>query len=139
MSFLNNIGGLLNEFTGAAPEQIESATAQHVDSMDSGELAGHLTSGAQNMNSGMLGNLASSLLGSLSNHGQNAAAVDAAGVSTDAAQSGDPSAVTSLIEHAQQNPGALKDAAIDFIKNNPQAVEQFAPGFLKGILSKFSS
>jgi hypothetical protein len=138
MSFLNNIGGLLAQFSGAAPEQVQAAAADHVDSMDTGELADHLTQGAQNMNSSQLGQLASSLLGALSNHGHDEAAVQDAGVSTADAQAGDGDAVTALIEHAQQNPAALKDAAVDFIKNNPQAVEQFAPDFLKGIISKFA-
>lgn len=138
MSFLNNIGGLLAQFSGAAPGQVQSAAADHVGSMDSGELAGHLQDSAQTMNAGTLGQLASSLLGALSNHGHDESALQDAGVSTTDAQSGDTNAVTALIAHAQQNPAALKDAALDFIKKNPQAVEQFAPDFLKGILAKFA-
>ncbi len=139
MSFLNNIGGLLSQFTGAAPAQVEAAASDHIDGMDAGQLAGHLTDSAQNLNSGQLGQLASSLLGALSSQGHDEAAVQAAGVSTNAAQAGDSAAVMDLISHAQQNPAALKDAAIDFIKNNPQAIQQFAPDFLKGILSKFGA
>ncbi len=139
MSFLNNIGGLLAQFSGAPPGQVQAAAADHVDSMDSGELAGHLAQSAQNMNSGTLGQLASSLLGALANHGHDEARVQDAGVSPADAQAGDTDAVTALIAHAQQNPAALKEAAVDFLKNNPQAVEQFAPDFLKGILSRFAS
>jgi hypothetical protein len=138
MSFLNNLGGLLSQFSGASSGQVQAAAADHVEGMDAGQLAGHLTESAQNMNTGQLGQLATSLLGALSNHGHDEAAVADAGVSTSAAQAGDGNAVTALIEHAQQNPAALKDAALDFIKNNPQAVEQFAPDFLKGIISKFA-
>jgi hypothetical protein len=138
MSFLNNLGGLLSQFSGAAPEQVQSAAADHVSEMDSGQLAGHLTDSAQNMNSGQLGQLAMSLLGALSNHGHDETQIQDAGVSTAAAQGGDQNAVTALISHAQQNPAALKDAAVDFIRNNPQAVQQFAPDFLKGILSKLA-
>ncbi len=139
MSFLNNIGGLIAQFSNAAPGQVESAAAEHVGTMDSGELGGHLADTAQNLNTGQLGQLAQSLLGALGNHGQSEAAVQDAGVATGAAQSGDMNAVTALIAHAEQNPAALKDAAVDFIKNNPQTVEQFAPDFLKGIISKFAS
>jgi hypothetical protein len=139
MSFLNNIGGLIAQFGGASSDQVASAAADHVGAMDSGELADHLTTGAQNMNSGQLGQLATSLLGALSNHGHDEAAVQDAGVSTEAATAGDGDAVAALIEHAQQNPAALKDAAVDFIKNNPGVVEQFAPDFLKGIIAKFAS
>jgi hypothetical protein len=106
--------------------------------MDTSQLASHLTDSAQNLNAGQLGSLATSLLGALSNHGTDPSSVQAAGVPTDAAQSGDADAVSALIAHAQQNPAALKDAAIEFIKNNPQAVQQFAPDFLKGIISKFA-
>jgi hypothetical protein len=138
MSFLNNIGGLLAQFGGAPSEQVTAAAADHVDSLDTAQLAGHLTQSAQNLNAGQLGQLATSLLGALSNHGHDEAAVRDAGVSTGDAQAGDVNAVTALIAHAQQNPGALKDAAIDFIRNNPQAVEQFAPDFLKGIIARFA-
>jgi hypothetical protein len=138
MSFLNNLGGLLSQFSGAAPEQVQSAAADHVSDMDAGQLAGHLTDSAQNMNSGQLGQLAMSLLGALSNHGHDEAQIQDAGVSTAAAQGGDQNAVIALISHAQQNPAALKDAAVDFIRNNPQVVQQFAPDFLKGILSKLA-
>src|SRR5664279_3333275 len=78
MSFLNNLGnisGLLSQFSGAAPEQVQAAAADHVAGMDAGQLAGHLTDSAQNLNSGQLGQLATSLLGALSNHGHNEAAV----------------------------------------------------------------
>ena len=138
MSFLNSLGGLLSQFTSATPERVQSAAADHVDSMDADQLAGHLAEGAQNMNAGQLGALATSILGALNNHGHDEAQVQDAGVSTSDAQAGDSDAVTQLIAHAQQNPAVLKDAAIDFIKNNPQAVEQFAPDFLKGIIAKFA-
>jgi hypothetical protein len=138
MSFLSNLGGLLAQLGGAEPEQVQSAAADHVQDMDAGQLAGHLADSAQSLNTGQLAQLATSLLGALSNHGHDEASVADAGVSTNDAQAGDQNAVTALIEHAQQNPAALKDAAIDFIKNNPQAVQQFAPDFLKGILSKFA-
>jgi hypothetical protein len=138
MSFLSNLGGLLAQFT-ASPDQAQAAAADHVNSMDATELAGHLADSTQTMNSGQLGQLATSLLGALSNHGHAESTLQDAGVSTSDAQAGDASAVTGLIAHAQQNPAALKDAALDFIKSNPQAVEQFAPDFLKGIISKFAS
>jgi hypothetical protein len=139
MSFLNNIGGLLAQFGGAPSEQVQvqAAAADHVQDLDADQLAGHLTDSARNLDSGQLGQLAASLLGALNNHGHDEAALQDAGVSTSDAQAGDGNAVTALIAQAQQNPAALKDAAVDFIKNNPQAVERFAPDFLKGILAKF--
>lgn len=138
MSFFDNLGGLISQFSGAPKEQVESAAADHVGNMESGELAGHLAAGAQNMDSGTLGSLAQSLLGALGNHGHDESQVQDAGVATGDAQAGDQNAVTALISHAQQNPAALKDAAIDFIKNNPQAVQQFAPDFVKGLIAKFA-
>ena len=141
MSFLNNLGnlgGLLSQFSAAQPEQIQAAAADHVDSMDSGQLAGHLTDSAQNFNPAQLGQLATTLLGALSNHGHDEARLQDAGISTSDAQAGDWDAVTALIAHAQQNPAALKDAAIQFIRSNPQVVQQFAPDFLKGVVAKFA-
>ena len=58
MSFLNNLGGLLSQFSGAPPEQVVSAAADHVGSLDTSQLASHLTDSAQNLNSGQLGALA---------------------------------------------------------------------------------
>ncbi len=138
MSFFNSISGLLSQFGGASSEQVGAAAADHVQSLDTGELASHLLQGAQNMESGQLGSLATSLLGALGNHGHDEAAVQDAGISTTAAQAGDGDAVSALIAHAQEHPEALKDAAIDFIKSNPQVVEQFAPDFLKGIIAKIA-
>ena len=37
-----------------------------------------------------------------------------------------------------QNPEALKGAVVSFVQQNPQILQQFAPEFLKGILSKLS-
>jgi hypothetical protein len=139
MSFLDNLGGLLKQFSGASPADVGAAAADHVDGMDPNALASHLTDSVQNLNGGQLSQLASSLLGALGNHGQDAGSVAAAGVPTDAATSGDSNAVADLIAHAQQNPAALKDAAMDFVKNNPDAVQQFTPDFLKGIVAKFTS
>ncbi len=140
MSFLNNlnVGGLIAQLSGARPGDVADAAADHIGEMDSDELAGHLTTGAQAFDRGTLGSLASSILGALSTYGHDERSVQDAGVATDAAQNGDGGAVGDLIAHAQQNPAALKDAALDFIKNNPQAVEQFAPDFLKGIIAKFA-
>ncbi len=139
MSLLNNIGGLISQFTRADSDQAGAAAADHIGGMDVGGLASHLTQSTQNLDSGQLGQLVQSILGALSNHGQAASSVADAGVATADAQAGDSNAVADLIAHAQQNPAALKDAAIDFIQNNPQAVEQFAPNVLKGIISKFAS
>jgi hypothetical protein len=123
MSFLDDLGGLVKQFTGADPADLESAAADHVGGMNVGELAGHLMNGAQNMDGGTVENLVQSLTNALGDHGQDT------GGSTD---------VGSLIQQATQNPGALKDAAVDFIKNNPQAIEQFTPDFAKGLVAKFT-
>ncbi len=137
MSFLNNIGGLLQQFANAKPDEVENAASDHVSGMDSSELVDHLSASAQNMDAGTLGSLATSLLGALTAHGHDESQVQDAGIATGDARNGDLGAVTGLIEHAEHNPGALKDAAVDFIKNNPQAVEQLTPDFLKGLLAKF--
>lgn len=138
MSFLNNLGGLIQQFTAANPSDVETAASEHVGNMNAGDLASHLTQGSQNMDAGTLGNLAQSLLGALSAHGHNESVAQDGGVDTNAAKSGDLGAIGDLIAHAQSNPAALKDAAVDFIKNNPQAVEQFAPDFVKGLVAKFA-
>jgi hypothetical protein len=120
MSFLNNLGGLIQQFTGADPADLEQAASDHLGGMDVGELVGHLTQSVQNMDGGAVGNLVQSLTGALGQSGTG---------STD---------VGTLIQEAAQNPGALKDAAVDFIKNNPDAIQQFTPDFAKGLLAKLT-
>lgn len=44
--------------------------------------------------------------------------------------------VMSIASQARDNPDAAKSAAIDLLKNNPQIIQHFAPGFAQGILGK---
>ncbi len=57
-----------------------------------------------------------------------------------AEQNGQPgmaSQIQSLISQHGGNPDALKSAAVEYIKNNPKVLTQFAPSFAKGILGRF--
>jgi hypothetical protein len=109
-----------------------------VEGMDADQLADHLKNSIPNMDSASLGGLAQSVMTALSAHGHDESTINDSGVNTAAAQSGDAGSVMDLISHAQQNPGALKDAAMNFIRDNPQAVQQFTPDFLKGIVGKLT-
>ncbi|MDQ6940891.1 MAG: hypothetical protein M3169_00045 [Candidatus Eremiobacteraeota bacterium] len=42
----------------------------------------------------------------------------------------------SMLEHGQADPAALKDAAVAYIKGNPQVLTHFAPSFAQGILNR---
>lgn len=101
-----NIENLIGQFTGsnANPQAVEGAATEHLSEMDSGELAQHLQTAADNANQ----------------NGNN----DVAG------------AISGLISQNQGNPQGLKDAAISYIKNNPQVLTHFAPPFAQGILSR---
>lgn len=44
--------------------------------------------------------------------------------------------VMAIASQARDNPDSAKSAAIDLLKNNPQIIQHFAPGFAQGILGK---
>lgn len=118
------------------PGDVANAAGDHVQSLDSGELVDHLLASVPNLPDGARGTLAQTILGVLGRNGTSEAAVADAGVPTDAAKSGDADAVGAVIEHAGTNPDALKAAAVQFIRQNPQLVQQLAPGFLQGIVGR---
>jgi hypothetical protein len=120
---------------GADPNDVADATADHVADVPSDELAQHLADGAQNMDQGSLASLGQSLLSALSAHGHDESQVQDAGVDTAAAADGDQDSVMALIEHAQQNPGALRDAAVSYVQQNPQMLSQL-PGLLSGVMGR---
>lgn len=119
----------------AKPEEVANATNQHVQATDPQTLAGHLSSGAQNMDSGALGQLASALLAGLAKNGHDETQAHDSNVDTHAATSGDKQNVLALIEHAKDNPAALCDAAVSFAKSNPQLLTQI-PGIAEGVLAR---
>ncbi|MEO7040163.1 MAG: hypothetical protein ABI186_09065 [Candidatus Elarobacter sp.] len=131
-SLLNQAKSLLG---GADPQAVADATRDHVDQTNTGDLVQHLTQGAQGMDQGGLASLGMSLLGALSQHGHDESQAQDAGVDTTAAANGDPSNVIALIQHAGQNPAALKDAVVNFAQQNPQMMAQL-PGLLQGVMGK---
>jgi hypothetical protein len=116
-------------------QQVADATREHVEQTDPGTLADHVAEGAQGMNSGQLGMLAQTLLGALQKAGQDEETVQNAGVQTDAAASGDQQNVVALIQHAAQNPQALRDAVVQFVQHDPQVLTKL-PGLAQGVLGK---
>jgi len=44
--------------------------------------------------------------------------------------------LSGIVSQAQSDPQGLKDAAVSFIKNNPQVLAHFAPGFAQGLLGR---
>jgi hypothetical protein len=120
---------------GTAPEDVAAATSNHVAGTDPDTLANHLTSGAQNLDTGGLAQLAQSLLGALAKNGHDEKQAQDSGVDTNAASAGDQQNVVALIEHARDNPAALRDAAVNFAKTNPQLLTQI-PGLVEGVLGR---
>lgn len=131
--------GLLNQartmLGSAQPDQVADATRDHVESIDPGALAQHLTEGAQNMGGPQLASLGQTLLGALAQHGHDEAAAGDAGVSTEAAAQGDQGNVIALIQHAASNPAALRDAAVQFVQKDPQILSQL-PGLVQGVIGR---
>jgi hypothetical protein len=123
----------------ASPGDVQDATEQHVGSLDPGELVNHLIGMVPNMPEGARSALASTVLGALGQNGESESDVQAAGVPTDDAKSGDPAALTTLLQHAASDPSSLKDAAVSYITSNPQMIQQYAPKLLQGILGRLGS
>ena len=140
MSFFDNLGKMAADFGGASPAQAADAASQHVQNMDDGELAGHLTQSLPNMSQSTLSGLGQQLLSTFTNHagfgGDANGATQEAGVSQAAVAAGEPGAVGMLLQFAQNHPGILPSAASDFVKNDPGVIAQFAPGLLQGIMGR---
>jgi hypothetical protein len=130
---------LLGGSGDSTQEQITSAITSHVGGLDAGDLVSHLIGMVPNLPDDARTQLASTVMGALGANGSDANAVEAAGVPVTNAMSGDHAALGALLEHAASDPSSLKDAAISFIQNNPQIVQQYAPDLIKGVLSKFGA
>ncbi|MDQ6825762.1 MAG: hypothetical protein M3Z14_01000 [Candidatus Eremiobacteraeota bacterium] len=102
----NNLQNMLQQVTGGGADSgaVERAATDHVSSMDSDELTGHMPNAADNLQQDGQGGLAQQLSG--------------------------------IISEKQTDPAGLKDAAVNFIKNNPQVLAHFAPPFAQGLLGR---
>lgn len=69
--------------------------------------------------------------GDVQGHLENAAETAEANGQPDVARD-----LTGIAEQNASNPQALKDAAISYIRNNPQVLTHFAPSFAQGLLSR---
>lgn len=118
-----------------SPQEVAGAASDHIQSTDADTVADHLAEGAQGMDQSSLAGLGTSLLGALAKHGHDESAVQDAGVSPDAAASGDQGQVLQLIEHAREHPDALKDAAMQYVQQNPAVLKQL-PGLVQGVLGR---
>ena len=133
MDFLMNEARSL--LGGANPQQVGDAAREHVADVPPDQLAQHLSEGARNLDQGGLASLGQTLLGALAQHGHDESTAQDAGVDTAAAADGDQGNVVALIQHAAQNPAALRDAAVQFVQKNPQVLTQL-PGLLQGIMGR---
>ncbi|MFN2448267.1 MAG: hypothetical protein ABR508_00535 [Candidatus Baltobacteraceae bacterium] len=100
-----NIENMIQQAAGGSidPEKLEQAASEHVNAMDSGDVANEVQTAAQSASASGDQGIAGELSGLLTEHG---------------------------------NSGGVKDAAIAYIKNNPQVLTHFAPPFAQGILNK---
>ncbi len=121
---------------GVSTDQVAGAVADHVGGLDATELVNHLTGMIPNLPDNVRSELASTVVGALGQAGTSANDVSAAGVPVTDALSGDHAALGALLQQATSNPAGLKDAAVQFISNNPQLVQQYAPALLQGVLGK---
>src|SRR5579875_3161063 len=108
------IGEARTALASAQPAQVADATRAHLAQTPPDELAGHLTQAVPAMDAGTAGALAKAVLDALAQHGEPPQQVANAGVQTQAATQGRQDDVVALIEHAAQNPEALRAAAVRF-------------------------
>ena len=120
----------------ASQGDLQAAAADHVGGMDAGDLVSHFIGMVPNLPDGARSELASTVLGALGKNGSTENDAQAAGVPTDEAKNGDQAALGALLEHAASDPASLKDAAVSYITNNPQLIQQYAPKLLQGILGR---
>jgi hypothetical protein len=121
---------------GSSAGDLQSAAEEHLGGLDSGEVVNHLIGMVPNLPDDARAELAQTVLGALGQNGTSESDVQAAGVATDDAKNGDPNALSALLQHAAGDPGSLKDAAVSYITNNPQLLQQFAPRLMQGILGR---
>lgn len=54
-------------------------------------------------------------------------------------QSGLAGQLSGIVSQGHSDPQALKDAAVSFIKNNPQVLQHFAPSFAQGLIGRMGA
>jgi hypothetical protein len=121
---------------GSSPADLQSAAEDHLGGLDSSEIVNHLIGMVPNLPDDARAELAQTVLGALGQNGSSESDVADAGVPTDDAKNGDPDALSALLQHAASDPGSLKDAAVSYITNNPQLLQQYAPRLMQGILGR---
>ena len=117
-------------------ENLLGAAEEHLGGLDSREIVNHLLGMVPNMPDDARAELAQTVLGALGQNGTDESTVADAGVATEDAKNGDPDALNALLQHAASDPASLKDAAVTYITNNPQLLQQYAPGLMQGILGR---
>ncbi len=135
------LGKMASEYlSNATPQQAADAASDHVQSADPNETADHLTQSVPNMDASSLMSLGQHLLQTYTQHsdvaGDANTATQAAGVSQDAVAAGDPSAISTMLQFAKNNPQILQTAASAFMQHNPGAIASLAPGLLQGIMGR---
>lgn len=89
-----------------------------------------------NLDSGAVGQAVSGHLGTLDD-GQLSDQLQTASSNLQANGQGDlAQQVSGLVEQLASNPSGAKDAVVAFVQSNPQVLEQFAPEFAQGIMSR---
>jgi hypothetical protein len=130
------LGAAEKPLGGASASDLQDAAQEHLGGLDSREIVNHLLGMVPSLPDDARAELAQTVLGALGQNGTDESAVQDAGVATDDAKNGDPDALNALLQHAASDPGSLKDAAVSYITNNPQLLQQFAPRLMQGILGR---
>jgi len=142
MSFLEGIEKKAGDLLGD-PQQSADAASDHVQSMDPGELAGHLQQSLGSMDQSTLSSLGQQLLQTFNSHPSSPAdgdtATQNAGTDSASVAAGSPDAVAAMIDYAKNNSSVLQGAASSFLQGNPDAIKQLAPGLLGGILDRLKA
>jgi type IV secretory pathway TrbL component len=141
MSFLDGLSKLAgNLFGGASQEQVGQAASDHIASLDPNALAGHLKDSLGTMDQSSIAALGRQLLSAFNNHTMSPADADAAsnaaGTSAEEVASGNPNAVSALIDYTKEHPELLSTASQAFTSGNYAALQQMAPGFISEITSR---
>ena len=134
MSFYDRVADAASRFwSGVTQEDTAKAASVHAARMEPEAIAAALTDSVPRFSARARAALAQQLLHELGRGGDEVAVAQEAGTTSTALTAGDGAALLQLIEFARRDPVALKSAAVQFFKKDPEAVMHLAPSVLHDI------
>lgn len=134
MSFYDRVADAASRFfSGLTQEDAAKAAGVHASRMEPDAIAAALTDSVPRFNPRASAALAQQLLHELAHGGDESVIAQGAGTTTQVLTAGNAAALLQLIDFARRDPIALKSAAVQFFKKDPEAVMHLTPSLLHAI------